>query len=44
MARGNLNALLTGDPMAGIQAALGKYSEQGDNLKALLAQLGVQNG
>jgi hypothetical protein len=44
MARGNLNALLTGDPMAGIQAALGKYSEQGDNLKALLAELGVQNG
>jgi hypothetical protein len=44
MARGNLNALLTGDPMAGIQAALGKYSEQGDNLQALLAQLGVQNG
>ncbi len=39
MAQGGLHSLLSGDPMAGIQAAIGKYSEQGDNLKALLAQL-----
>jgi hypothetical protein len=37
---GGLNSMLTSDPMMGIQAMVGKYSQQGDNLKALLAQLG----
>jgi hypothetical protein len=37
---GGLSPLLAGNPMQGIQAALGQYSEQGDNLKALLAALG----
>lgn len=35
-----MGGLLGGDPLAGIQSALGQYSQQGDNLKALLAQLG----
>ncbi len=39
MAQGGLNSLLQGDPLAGIQSAISGYSEQGDNLKALLAQL-----
>jgi hypothetical protein len=39
-AMGGLNSMLTSDPMMGIQAMVGKYSQQGDNLKALLAQLG----
>jgi hypothetical protein len=37
--RGGLNSLLMGDPFAGIQSAIGQYAGQGDNLKALLAQL-----
>lgn len=39
LAANGLNSLLTGDPMAGIQAAIGQYAGQGDNIKALLAQL-----
>jgi hypothetical protein len=39
IAQGGLHSLLSGDPMAGIQAAIGQYAGQGDNLKALLAQL-----
>lgn len=42
MAQSGLNSLLTGDALAGIQQAIGQYAGQGDNLKALLAQLGVQ--
>lgn len=37
---GGLNPLLTGDPMAGIQAAIGQYAKPSSNLQALLAQLG----
>jgi hypothetical protein len=41
MAQNNLNALLQGDPLAGIQSAIQGYAGEGDNLKALLAQLGL---
>ena len=37
---GGLSTLLTGDPMAGIQAAIAKYAGPSQNLRALLAQLG----
>lgn len=39
-APGALNPLLTGDPMAAIQAAISQYSRPSSNLEALLAQLG----
>jgi hypothetical protein len=38
-----LDAQLSGDPMAQIQAALAQYS-QSPNIKSLLAQLGGANG
>jgi hypothetical protein len=41
VAQGGLHSLLQGNPLQGIQAAIGQYAGQGDNLKALLAQLGM---
>lgn len=38
-AMGGLASVLQGNPMAGIQAALGQYGEQSSNLQALLDQL-----
>lgn len=42
MGAGGLHSLLTGNPNAGINAALGQYGGQSDFLQALLAQLGGQ--